>query len=174
MIKNEIRKMMLERRNTSSKKELNRKNKSIIQEILADDRFKRAETVAIYYPMGNEVNLLTLMKDHKRFAFPKVEPDGIHFYVFDPHVKFVKSKFGVMEPPQGELVDDQIDYMLAPALAISKDLYRVGFGKGYYDQFLSKHRPRTVIGVIYDFQELDTIPFDDHDQKLDGYMKGHL
>ena len=65
MMKGEIRKMMLERRNTSSKKELNKQNKSIIQEIFADDRFQRAETVAIYYPMGNEVNLLTLMKNHK-------------------------------------------------------------------------------------------------------------
>ena len=174
MMKSEIRKMMLERRNTSSKKELNKKNKSIIKDILNNDQFQRAKTIATYYPMGNEVNLLPLLKNNQRFAFPKVESDGIHFYLYEKHIKFVKSKFGVMEPTYGELVDDQIDYMLVPALAISKDLYRVGFGKGYYDQFLSKHRPRTVMGVIYDFQELDTIPFDDHDQKLDGYMKGHL
>ncbi len=148
MTKSEIRKMMLERRNLSSKKELNKKNQSIIDQVMK--------------------------KTEKKFAFPKVESDGIHFYLYEQDTEFIKSKFGVMEPVQGVLVDDQIDYMLAPALAISKDLYRIGFGKGYYDQFLSKFRPATVIGVIYDFQEVETIPYDPYDQKLDGYMKGYL
>jgi 5-formyltetrahydrofolate cyclo-ligase len=174
MTKSEIRKMMLERRNLSSKKELNKKNQSIIDQVMKDERFLHAQTVALYHPMGNEVNLLPLMKTEKKFAFPKVESDGIHFYLYEQDTEFIKSKFGVMEPVQGVLVDDQIDYMLAPALAISKDFYRVGFGKGYYDQFLSKFRPATVIGVIYDFQEVETIPYDPYDQKLDGYMKGYL
>jgi 5-formyltetrahydrofolate cyclo-ligase len=174
MTKSEIRLMMLERRNTAPKEELNKKNQSIIHQIMKDEHFQHSKTVAIYYPMGNEVNLLALLKNKKRFAFPKVEKDGIHFYLYQDQTKFSRSKFGVMEPDQGELIDDQIDYMLVPALAISKDNYRVGFGKGYYDQFLAKYRPSSVFGVIYDFQEVDAFPVDNHDQKLDGYVKGHL
>ena len=174
MTKSEIRLMMLERRNTSTKEELNKKNQSIIDQILKDERFICAKTVAIYYPMGNEVNLLALLKNKKNFAFPKVEKDGIHFYLYQDQTIFSRSKFGVMEPEQGELIDHQIDYMLVPALAISKSHYRVGFGKGYYDQFLAKHRPASVFGVIYDFQEVESFPVDDHDQKLDGYVKGSL
>jgi 5-formyltetrahydrofolate cyclo-ligase len=48
----------------------------------------------------------------------------------------------------------------------------VGYGKGYYDRFLSQYRPKKVMGVIYDFQEVETFHIDEYDQKLDGMIKG--
>lgn len=172
MTKNEIRQVMLEQRSSASKCLLNKQNRKIIRQIKADERFQEANTIAIYYPMGNEVNLLPLLKEKKRIAFPKVEKDGIHFYRYHKGLEFMKSKFGVMEPVSKERIDDLIDFMFVPALAISKDFYRIGFGKGYYDQFLALNKPEVAMGVIYDFQEMDQIPVEDHDQKLDGYYKG--
>jgi 5-formyltetrahydrofolate cyclo-ligase len=77
-----------------------------------------------------------------------------------------------MEPPKGVYQDEGIDYMIAPALAISNDLYRLGYGKGYYDQFLIKSRPNVVVGVIFSFQRLEDVPHDDYDQKLDDIIEG--
>ncbi len=171
-MKSEIRKQMILTRNQMSSNSLKDKNDKIIKAILDDDHFQNAKCVGIYYPLKNEVNLLPLTNGKQKFAFPRVESDGIHFYLLDAKTSFKKSQFGVMEPTGSENIDKDIDYLLVPALAISKDTYRIGFGKGYYDQFLTKVRPSFVMGVIYDFQEVEHIKNESHDQKLDGYFKG--
>ena len=172
MTKSEIRKLMFEKRNQMSLADLKNSSEDIIKQIQKNLYYQQSTLVAIFYPMEKEVNLLGLLKDEKKFCFPKVTKEGIHFYQYDPNQIFVKSKFGVMEPEGGLIVDDEIDFMCAPALAISKDLYRVGYGKGYYDHFLSNHRPKHVVGVIFKFQELTEVPYDSLDQKLDDYIKG--
>jgi 5-formyltetrahydrofolate cyclo-ligase len=175
MTKKDIRREMIQKRNEVSKDILNKQTNHIIKQITDDYDYQTSKMIAIFHPMGSEVNLLSLMKDKtKTFCIPKVEGEHIHFYVYDTHLSFKRSAFGVLEPEGGLCVDDEIEYMLAPALAISHDLYRVGYGKGFYDRFLKLHRPKKVMGVIYDFQEFLTIPHDSYDEKLDGYFKGHL
>jgi 5-formyltetrahydrofolate cyclo-ligase len=124
--------------------------------------------------MCSEIDLRGLMSEDKTFVFPRVDKDVMHFYKYDDQTAFIKSKFGVMEPEGHITYDNQIDYLIAPALAISKDKYRVGYGKGYYDQFLIRSRPKRVVGVIFDFQEVEYIETNPFDQKLDDYYKGKL
>lgn len=172
MTKSELRKVIFQKRGQMTQDEVLYKSKTIVEKIRNDVRYKHASRVAIFYPMGQEVNLLDLLKDDKVFLFPRVEKDGIHFYPYHDQMTFVRSKFGVMEPSGFVNEDDHIDYMLAPALTISSDLYRIGYGKGYYDQFLSNHRPKVVVGVIYDFLNKITFDHDPHDQKLDDVIEG--
>jgi 5-formyltetrahydrofolate cyclo-ligase len=172
MMKSEIRKLMFEKRNQANLDDLTRSSLDIISQIQSDKNYQDAKLVAIFYPMEREVNLLGLLKDSKDFCFPKVTREGLHFFKYDLNQTFMKTKFGVMEPVGGLVVDDIIDYMCTPALAISKELYRIGYGKGYYDHFISQHRPKHVVGVIFKFQELLELPYDSLDQKLDYYIKG--
>jgi 5-formyltetrahydrofolate cyclo-ligase len=172
--KQEYRMLIFEKRKLASSDEIKRMNTDLVNQILKDKLFQEAKCVAIFFPMQGEVNLLELMELPKRFAFPKIVGQKMHFYEYHEHTLFVKSKFGVSEPKEGNIIDDEIDYMLVPALVISKDFYRIGYGKGYYDRFLSLTRPKTVMGVIYEFQETNEIPIEVHDQQLDGYFKGNL
>jgi len=174
MTKQEIRSEMLMQRSIRDAEELNLKSQMIVRSIKHDPDFLKAKCVSIFYPMKHEVHLLALINDRQTFCFPKIEGKHMRFYKYEPLQEFAPSKFGVMEPIQGEICDLDIDYMLVPALAISQEGYRIGYGKGYYDQFLARRRPDKVMGVIFDFQELDDLPHDDHDQKLDGYFKGSL
>lgn len=171
MIKTEIRNEMLRLRRETNVDLLNLESKKIVDLIKKSREFKEANVVAIFYPMMQEVDLLELLKTKKTFAFPKVEGSDIHFYTYDENTEFKRSTFGVLEPQNGDLIDHQIDFMLVPALAISKENYRIGYGKGFYDRFLTNNRPKYVFGVIYHFQEIDEIPYEEHDQKLDGYFK---
>jgi len=173
MIKSELRKAMINKRSSMTPDQVNEKSKHIVDQIRLDQDYINASIVALFYPMKEEVNLLTLLEDQKTFLFPRVEKDGIHFYVYHQEMTWIKSAFGVLEPDgKTNEYKNNIDYMLAPALAISKDFYRVGYGKGYYDRFLSQYRPKKVMGVIYDFQEVETFHIDEYDQKLDGMIKG--
>jgi 5-formyltetrahydrofolate cyclo-ligase len=173
MTKVELRKELIAQRASIAMDEVNERSRRIVDQIKKDQRYHDAKVVALFYPMGQEVNLLSLLDDHeKTFRFPRVEKDGIHFYTYNKHIPFTRSSFGVMEPPQGVHEDDGIDLMLTPALSIDSNLYRIGYGKGYYDQFLANHRPKHVVGVIFSFLKRDMIPHDAFDQKLDDFIEG--
>ena len=174
MTKNEIRKNMMKLRNDMHVEERLQQNSNILEQIQKDQIYQKSKVIAIFYPMGHEVDLRGLMTEDKVFVFPRIDIDGMHFYPFTDQTIFHKSHFGVMEPEGNTHLDQDIEYMIVPALAISKNKYRVGYGKGYYDQFLNKYRPSRVMGVIYDFQEVDKIDVHPYDQILDGYFKGNL
>ncbi len=172
--KSTMRFHMLVKRNQTDKSILKAQSESIIKQIKEDPNYQKAHYVGIYYPIKDEVNLLPLLKEPKKFAFPRVDPDGIHFYEYGETTSFTKSKLGVPEPHLGLRCDKKIEYMLVPALAISTLGHRIGYGKAYYDHYLTFDRPEHVYGVIYDFQEISDFGYDEHDVRLDGYFKGTL
>lgn len=148
-------------------------DQSIVDQIRKDQDYIDAKIVSIFIPMNHEIDLLDLIKDDKIFLIPRVDLNDMVFVKYEKDMEFVKSSFGVKEPNQDvSIYEGQIDYMVTPALAISKDLYRIGYGKGFYDRYIQKVRPKKVMGVIYPFQEIEKIEYDQYDQKLDGYIKG--
>lgn len=174
MTKKDIRKKMILLRSKQTIKDKNLKDQHIIKQIMSHQRFISAKTVAIFYPMKNEIDLLKLLSQDKIFLFPKVNHENLDFYVFDELIEFEKSNFGVLEPIGDQIYKDKIDLMIVPALAISKELDRVGYGKGFYDRYIQNHDIEFKLGVIYDFQELDHIDASPFDRKLDHYIKGSL
>ena len=65
------------------------------------------------------------------------------------------------------------DVLLVPMLAFDRKGYRMGYGGGFYDRTLAKLRTlkkMTAIGIAYAGQEIDMVPHDDHDQRLDWIM----
>ncbi len=61
------------------------------------------------------------------------------------------NSLGITEPKEGRLLPPtQIDLVLVPLLACDRKGYRVGYGKGYYDRYLSACREDIVkIGFSY-------------------------
>ena len=45
--------------------------------------------------------------------------------------------------------------------------YRLGYGAGYYDNFLVNHPNALKVGIFYPFQKVDKVPTEPHDVKLD-------
>lgn len=59
--------------------------------------------------------------------------------------------------------------LLVPGLVFDVAGYRIGFGKGYYDQYISQARSinsnNIAIGVCFDIQLRNFVPRELHDQK---------
>lgn len=171
MTKQEIRAHIFDLRKKMSLDEISSYSQKAIQSIKEDLRYQKSKVVAIYYPMHQEINLLGLMEDHtKIFCFPKVEGKYIRFYRINERTTFETSAFGVREPKDGTIIKD-IDYMIVPALAISKTRYRIGYGKGFYDRYLKNNRPKHAIGIIYSFAEIESFEVSPFDEILDDYIK---
>jgi 5-formyltetrahydrofolate cyclo-ligase len=68
------------------------------------------------------------------------------------------GELGVAEPVSGENIDPQkIDAILVPLIAFDKKGYRVGYGKGFYDRFITRCHPGTItIGLSF-FEPVDAI-----------------
>lgn len=67
------------------------------------------------------------------------------------NVTIKKNKWNIPEPQNGfSVADNQIDVVFVPLLAYDVFGNRVGYGKGFYDLFLSKCKPDVVkIGLSF-------------------------
>jgi 5-formyltetrahydrofolate cyclo-ligase len=72
-------------------------------------------------------------------------------YLLTDNTKFQKNDFNIYEPVDGiEVPNSKIDVVFVPLLAYDKKGNRVGYGKGFYDKFLSKCKEDVVkIGLSF-------------------------
>ena len=60
--------------------------------------------------------------------------------------------------------------MIVPLVAFDKNKFRLGYGGGYYDRYITKilkKKKVLTIGLAFSFQKLKRIPINKFDQKLD-------
>ena len=79
------------------------------------------------------------------------------------------NRYGILEPFKSSKVTPNI--ALVPLLAFDKQKNRLGYGKGFYDKFLSRNKKinKTIItvGVAFSFQKYNKLPINNKDFKLD-------
>lgn len=73
-----------------------------------------------------------------------------HFLLTE-NTKFMKNEYNIPEPIDGiEVPVSKIDVVFVPLLAFDNFGNRVGYGKGFYDRFLSACKPSTIkIGLSF-------------------------
>jgi 5-formyltetrahydrofolate cyclo-ligase len=80
-------------------------------------------------------------------VYPLMQPGSLYLkaVAVDEHTRWRENNWGIQEPANGSEVDPQlIDFVFVPLLAFDSLGYRVGYGKGYYDRFLSLCRPNCL------------------------------
>ena len=78
------------------------------------------------------------------------------------------NNYGIPEPETLNIVYP--DVILVPLVAFDKNLNRLGYGGGYYDRLIkriSKRKKIIKIGLALSAQEVDKVPINMYDQKLD-------
>lgn len=165
--KDSIRQEFIRKRKELTNEEVKQLSIKIVQNIRVLNAYKEAKTVAIYYPMNQEVDLLDLLKDDKVFCFPKVisYPASMMDF-FEPGETYELSAFGIHEPTGDYVSSYDIDLFLVPGVAFSNQGGRIGYGKGFYDKYL-KNVQAKKIGVMYEFQRIDAFELSEFDTLLD-------
>lgn len=104
-------------------------------------------------------------------ALPRVaaKEAALAFHRWKPGMALTQGAYGVPEPDPSwpETVPDVV---LVPLLAFDAAGYRLGYGGGYYDRTLAALRakgPILAIGVAYAGQEVEVLPHDDFDERMD-------
>lgn len=79
--------------------------------------------------------------------------------------KLQPNKFAILEP-LASAKQVQPNVVLAPMLAFDRAKQRLGYGGGYYDKYL-ENMDILKIGIAYSAQEVEHIPVELHDIKMD-------
>lgn len=132
-----------------------------------------------YWPMGDEFDIRpTLEAFHARgraIGLPIVLGRGrpLMFRSWEPGDALVSGGFGTSIPSadRDEVVPG---LLLVPLLGFDRRGYRLGYGGGYYDMTIAALRARghgvTAIGVGFAAQEVEALPVESFDQRLDAIV----
>ena len=94
------------------------------------------------------------------------------FRQWAPGDALVLGRWNIKVPPE-EAPEVLPDVLLVPLLAFDRRGFRLGYGGGFYDRTLEKLRTLkkvTAIGIAYAGQEVDAVPYEEFDQRLDWIM----
>jgi 5-formyltetrahydrofolate cyclo-ligase len=139
--------------------------------------FQQAEQVLSYFPHRQEIDLRPLCLAHpeKAWFLPAVEPStaappAMIFRQYLPDKPLALSQFGIREPDASALLwsGAASTLILVPGLLYDRQGYRLGYGKGYYDRFLSAQAGHLgAVGVVPNTLIHENIPREPWDVPLD-------
>ena len=169
--KTELRQKLIKKRKSLSFSQWQKKSDLVCQNLENYPPFIKAETVLAYFSFQQEPDLSQLFP-HKQFGFPRCVKQSLTWHFWQPPQLLEHNKYDIQEPLQSSPVIEpqQVDLILVPTVACDRFGYRLGYGGGYYDRFLSASQWRNIptMGVLFDFAYLDKLPQESWDIPLDG------
>ena len=119
------------------------------------------QTIGAFLPIGSEPNISEVLEkwlradSNRRVFLPVTERKTMRFAYWDPEKPLKIGRFDVPEPTS-ELFSEP-PLLLVPCVALNKEGYRLGYGAGYYDRYLSAcaEKPFTAGICFSEFCSLD-------------------
>lgn len=175
MVKNIIRKSLLEQGLALSSSFIQSSNKIIQEKFINYLDSKEIANILLYWPYKQEVALDRILKiiDKKSIDIflPKVFPNKeLRFNSYASDSKLIKNKYNIMESNSEKFISiDRLDLLLIPFVGVDINGCRLGYGGGYYDRALEKiltsSCEKEIIGMGYEYQILEDVFGEIHDIK---------
>ncbi len=142
---------------------------------LNSDFFKNSKSLALYFPLPEEISTTLLFEKSvllcKKIAFPKVLSSGeLEFYWVSSLTDLQETSWGLKEPKLSlaKLTTlDELDLILVPGVAFDREKNRLGRGKGFYDKALKNYKGHKV-SLAYSMQILSQLPKEGWDVKVNS------
>lgn len=139
--------------------------------------YKNAKTIMIFISFGSEIDTHEFIKNGIKEGKNIVVPVTFHenrvmkpsrVLDFD---EFEPGYFNILTPKEEFIryIDpSEIDLIIVPGAVFDRDGYRVGYGGGYYDRFLSKiDKSVPKIAIAFDMQIVEKVPREGFDIPVD-------
>lgn len=151
-------------RQAMSKEERLESSRAICKNFLSTMAYAHADVILLYHSINQEVDttelLKTLISSDKGVALPVCRDNGEMIFRFiNSEDDLTKGFFSAPEPNDKceEFISSRHTLCVIPAIAFDRQGYRLGYGKGYYDRYLTD--PSIVkVGFAYDELFVDKLP----------------
>ena len=151
--KQRLREERLAAREALSEQERSVLDDRITQKLLATSEYAEATTVLTYVSVSSEVStrmfIECALRDGKTVAVPRCLPGHcLEFVAITSLDQLIAAPFGLLEPPKElpALTEEQMNasICIVPALLVDIKGYRLGYGAGFYDRFLSTYPGKKI------------------------------
>ena len=165
-----LRKQLLDARDSLSLDFTNITSKQIQDNLRKVEFFRNAKSIGAHYSIGSEVKtqdiLQEILKSGKEVSLPKVVKKDLVFKKINSLSDLEQGNFSVMEPKDYCEDVKKIEVIIVPAIALTREGHRLGYGFGYYDRYLSGKKSKTI-ALNYSKQIIKSFPHSDHDVRID-------
>lgn len=171
--KKALRSEILKKRNSIAPPDLVAFSNRICSCVTTESKYVRCNDILLYSHFGSEVKTDYIfehaLKDGKNVYFPKVEGNIMNFYKVNSMDDLKTGFKGMLEPYNGLKHSNESSkaIIIVPGSVFGRDGYRIGYGRNFYDNFLSRFPDMYKIGICFSRQLVDTIPVDESDVQLD-------
>jgi len=155
-------------------------SKRAVKTLIALPEYKAAKTVMWYADcrseMATQFALPAAIESGKRIAVPYCTTGAsgenkLGLWHLQSIEELVSGKWKVLEPPREEwsrtekqIQPEELDFVVVPGVAFSRDGARLGNGQGYYDRLLSSVRSDcALVGLSYESQLFEEVAMEPHD-----------
>ncbi|MHA6251569.1 5-formyltetrahydrofolate cyclo-ligase [Oceanobacillus sp. CAU 1775] len=138
----------------------------MVNELFLSTLWKEAKTIGVTVSTGFEWDTTPIIEraweEGKSVVVPKCIPEikRLDFYRLNSFNQLEDSFYNLREPNPAlttKVEKQEIELLIVPGLIFDKQGYRVGFGGGYYDRFLTDF-PNKTVSVFYSEQLIDEVP----------------
>lgn len=175
-----LRKLALTHRQTLPVEAINH---AVCAHLVAWPLFLEARHILFYFPVRNEIDLRPLchIAPEKAWYLPAVlSSQDMMFRRVQADFNLKPGIYGISEPPEYAEpwdVSSGQTVLLTPGLLFDASGYRLGYGKGYYDRFLSLPTIRKhdipKVGIVAHELIHDELPHDAWDIPMDFLCSEH-
>lgn len=175
--KAELRNLFRTRRHNLTRDKRSDASARIRARLLDLPETRLAGSVLLYVPTKNEVDTWPLLEHFwtvgVQILLPRCrdnQPGFMDIHAVNSAAELGPGQFGLTEPILGLaplVTEPEPDLLLVPALAFDRRGFRLGFGGGYYDRFLTRlTHPHLRVGLAYDFQIAERLPAEPWDMPV--------
>ncbi|RKQ18863.1 5-formyltetrahydrofolate cyclo-ligase [Oceanobacillus bengalensis] len=162
---------MIEKLKALSGEERERTESNLLHYLTTSESWNQSETIGITVSHGFEWNTKAIIeagwKHGKIICVPKCFPKEkkMVFYKLEHFDQLEVVYYNLLEPKPEETMEiekQEMDLLIVPGVVFDKEGYRIGFGGGYYDRFLTDFQNITV-SLLHSIQRLEGLPVEAHD-----------
>ncbi len=173
--KKKIRQEILVLRDALLPDERVRMSRELFERVKLLPEFQKAPNVLLFAGYGSEPDTLPWIQaciDMGKHVFcPRVIGDVMEFYEIGTQDDLVSGYKGIREPLQDEkrrYIPKKEDFMLVPGTVFDRDGNRIGYGKGFYDRYISDVFCAKTAAVAFSVQFVENgrIPAERTDRKM--------
>ena len=183
--KDAVRRRMRARRKALTPEERELAAKAVCAKLRGDDAIAKAAdplegggAIAVYLASPDEIDLSELILEMLKLKATVVAPrwNGETYELAKvkglSDADLRRGPMNILEPAEADIVKpSDVEVWIVPGLAFTKDGQRLGYGGGWYDRLLSSaSKWASKVGVAYEFQIVESLPYEPHDIKMDGVV----